>query len=466
MAVSNGRITGMGKVIGVNNDGDLQVMFGSSQKSKAWYFNPANTHLNVMALNKPFDYNGTFTLDAAGVAARLAANRSVRCGFGSIPTISPSTFQTAKAQWVYNSPDGTPGHPRRAHDFEGYNKYASAPLLLVMDEQYTAGQAIRVRILTNHRVDDEPGYNFEWADNVTIEELLMDSRNSNNYVHLFIKKTSGTGAGTLNIVILEKDYVGTAMSLTDLAPNSAQRGTGVEGMFYLYPNGDGGNCPAIPVLQNAVSGDTFDVCAAFGTIPDGVISGYYKVYTSIPSMTWYSLNLNGSNNQASFSMTQLVNNVSGSISYVLLQATSDYFTDQYDNHYRKFIIKAIRASITTGPLYTGGAVSMNFRLAMDGSEGTMTGFIGVIRNNEIAETDQYGNSYSNFTETFSLQSNQSYTEYFCDESAGFTDRYFWALWGGDPDDTYQLGVACTVIRQSYPNVSLAPGSSNVVHFND
>ena len=461
MSVVNGRITGMTKALGQNNDGDLQVMFGSTQKNVAWYFDPANTDLNVMALFKPFDYNAGFSVDSAGAAARLAANKSVRCGFGNIPTISPSTFQSNPARWVYTSPSGAPGHPRRVDDFEGYNKFCSAPFVLEMEAQYTTGQAIIGKLLTNHRVDDVAGYNFEWDDNVTLEDLLMDSRQNNVYVHLFIKKTGGSGpvaVGTTNVVIITNDYQGNALPLTALAPNNSVRGTGVEGQFWLYPNGNG-NDPAIPVLQGAIAGDTFDVCAAFGTIPDGVVSGNYRVYTSIPQMTWHSLNLDGGNCFASFSMSQLVNNVSGSISYVLLQATNDYFTDQYDNYFRKFIIKAVRASVATGSLNTGSSVNMVFRLSFDGGEGTMYGLIGAIQNNEIVENNT-------FAQTFALQSNQNYTEYFCDESTGFTDRFFWALWDGDPDDTFQVGVSCSVERQDYPDVSLTPGSSNVVHFND
>ena len=414
--------------------------------------------ISEMARYKPFiNGNPAFASDAAYESARAAA----RYGFGSIPTISPSTFQTAPARWTYSRPTaGQPSQWFRALDFDGYAEGCCPPFVLDMWEQYIAGQALIFKLLTNHRVDEAENhqYDFKGQYNLILEELLLSDRQSNEYVHLFIKKTSGTGSGTLNIVILTNDYEGTAIPLTALAPNNAQR-LGVEAMIYLYPNGNGANFPAIPVLQSASSGDTFDVCAAFGTIPDGVVSGYYRVYTSIPSMTWKSLNLDGSNNLASFSMTMMTNNVSGSISYVLLQATSDYFTDPYDNHYRKFIIKAVRASVTTGTLNTGEAVNMNFTITFDGGLGTMYGRIGSVVNNDIVDMNT-------FTETFALYSNQSYTEYFCNESTGFTDRYFWALYDNDPDDTYQLGVSCVVARTSYPNVNLTDGASNVVHYTD
>ena len=458
MAVLNGRITDMQIPIAKDGSGDLQVMFNApTVMNKDWFFDPANTHLNLMAMHKPFDHAGIFIDDQS----RLAANKSVRCGFGSIPEINPATFQSSPAQWSYQTPAGTHGHWRRVQDFEGYNSHASAPFLMVVSDQLVAGQELQVQILTNHRVDDQPGYNFEWADNVTLEELLMDSRQSGYFIHLFIKNTSGTGpvaVGTMNIVTVAKDRDGYSSPLTVLAPASQNRGDGVEAFFELYPDGDGNHCPAIPVLQGAVAGDTFAVCAAFGSIPDSIGNDYYKVYTSIPQMTWRSLNLDGHNNFASFAVIQLANNITGSISIIELVDGYEDFTDQYDNKFHKYIIKKLRASVVTGQLYESGDVRMSLELSFfDGEQGLGVGFVGHIENNRIVQ--------DSLSESLDISSNTTRTVYLCDETTGLTNIFYWAMWDNDPDNRYyQLGAACAVHRAHYQDVNLDAGESNIVQW--
>ena len=80
MAVVNNRIVGMGTAIAPDNTGDLQVIFGTSQKNKAWFFETAD--INVFSKDKPFVYaQEVFALDSAGKAARREAARKTRYGF-------------------------------------------------------------------------------------------------------------------------------------------------------------------------------------------------------------------------------------------------------------------------------------------------------------------------------------------------------------------------------------------------
>ena len=51
MSVSNGRITGPGTKLGENGNGDLQVVFGVSNKSHAWYF--VSAPINIFSKYKP-----------------------------------------------------------------------------------------------------------------------------------------------------------------------------------------------------------------------------------------------------------------------------------------------------------------------------------------------------------------------------------------------------------------------------
>ena len=426
----------------------------------------ANGLFNAMAKHKAFKssapgyaYDKNQSTPETRSPLRVAALLAARCGFGNVPTISPSSFLTNPAKWVYNRPtQGAPNERFRPMDFDGYNVLASTPFVLDMDEQNIVGQGIMVRLLTNHRVDD--AYNsqndYQWGQNCTFGGLLMSDVSAYNYVTLFIMKTSGTGAGTINIVVLNCTTAGL------LPTNPPNEDYGAEVMFTIYPNGSGSGNPAIPVLQNASDGDTFAVCACYGTIPTGSFSPteYYKVYSGspLPSQNWFSLNFTGANDRQSFSMMSLPNNISGSVSYVLLEATNDYWTDpNTGNYYRKYIIKAVRISVTTGVLYSSGSVSVQFTINFDGggSQASMYGFIGYVTNNRLVPMESY-------SETFQLNSNETVTKHFCNETTGFTDRYFWALWDGDPDDTYQVAVTCVAKRQDFPQKWLNTGESNVV----
>ena len=136
MAVVNNRIVGMGTAIAPDNTGDLQVIFGTSQKNKAWFFETAD--INVFSKDKPFVYaQEVFALDSTGKAARREAARKTRYGFAvQNGHIAPSAGVT----WAYTRPNGNLlTQPRRTDDFEGYYKLAPCPFKIEVDVRKGTG---------------------------------------------------------------------------------------------------------------------------------------------------------------------------------------------------------------------------------------------------------------------------------------------------------------------------------------
>lgn len=139
------KILDRGVVIAQNNQGDLQLVFGSTQKSKSWFFQ--NADINRFALRKPVIYN-----QAVGPLTDLQMGEA-QCGLSPITLtkmLAMSYIQSASAsytaaqviaeaaQWTYNRPNGvgSQGQWWRTLDFYpyvettnavGYNKEAIAP---------------------------------------------------------------------------------------------------------------------------------------------------------------------------------------------------------------------------------------------------------------------------------------------------------------------------------------------------
>ena len=127
----------MGKKLGVSNDGELQDVFQSSQKSHAYFFSDS-VDINMFAKYKPFVpptgtsgiYNDHFT--AADGTPNTTGDRyaaALSKYFGLTP---PERRATADAvgsngdHWVYTRPvQGQ--NPLRALDFEGYDHLAPPP---------------------------------------------------------------------------------------------------------------------------------------------------------------------------------------------------------------------------------------------------------------------------------------------------------------------------------------------------
>lgn len=119
MSVSSGIITNMGKKLGVSSDGDLQVVFSTSQTGQAWFF--ASAPIRMGAKYKPFN-NTSVTF--ADMNARNTARANANYGL-TIPTMTQAEIQAMTGDgWTLHRPNGT-SYPRRAQDFEGY--YNAAP---------------------------------------------------------------------------------------------------------------------------------------------------------------------------------------------------------------------------------------------------------------------------------------------------------------------------------------------------
>ena len=119
----------IGTVIAADGTGDLQVCFGSSQKSKYWYFVTNAANINKWARFKPFRTNASYNdhYDSTN-SARLAAAAAVNYGL-SAPSGQSNFLNTMGNSWPYANPRGTSyNEPLRVQDFEGYNGDAAAPV--------------------------------------------------------------------------------------------------------------------------------------------------------------------------------------------------------------------------------------------------------------------------------------------------------------------------------------------------
>ena len=135
MGATRNHITNrLGKKLGQNSDGDLQVCFASSRRSHYWYFVTNAANINKWSPRKPFRVNMRFRdhYDDAN-SQRLAQLKLANYGL-SIPAIPYSDINNmvagmANNDWVYLNPRGTEyNEPLRAQDFESYDGDAPAPI--------------------------------------------------------------------------------------------------------------------------------------------------------------------------------------------------------------------------------------------------------------------------------------------------------------------------------------------------
>lgn len=135
MGATRNHITNrLGKKLGQNADGDLQVCFASSKRSHYWFFVTNAANINKWSPRKPFRVNMRFRdhYDDAN-SQRLAQLKLANYGL-SIPAIPYSDINSmvagmANNDWVYLNPRGTAyNEPLRAQDFESYDGEAPAPI--------------------------------------------------------------------------------------------------------------------------------------------------------------------------------------------------------------------------------------------------------------------------------------------------------------------------------------------------
>ena len=107
MSVSNGRVTNMGTVIAADGTGDLQKIFGTSQKSKAWFFTTAP--INVFSKYKPV----TLPAGITDVPGRLTEAQYRLANYGI--SINATNSFKMNGSWTYVPVTRW----KRAHDFNG-----------------------------------------------------------------------------------------------------------------------------------------------------------------------------------------------------------------------------------------------------------------------------------------------------------------------------------------------------------
>lgn len=278
MAVVNNRIVGMGVAIAPDNTGDLQVIFGTSQQKKSWFFETAD--INVFARNKPFVYpQEVFALDAAGAAARLEANRKTRFGFAvQAGHIAPSAGET----WVYTRPNGSlPAQPRRTDDFEGYYKLAPCPFKIEAEVRKGTGAYASIKghisliLSVNSAVSSlwEEDYSMGIQDffNAASTEGADDLWDYYYIAFKIINKTRGSTYAPTVIV--------TNKTLKDAFANSNYYG-------FQFPEVTQDQWNYLGILDEASEGDTLEIMAFLNNQVSITTGRDYAVFTGNDAAFW------------------------------------------------------------------------------------------------------------------------------------------------------------------------------------
>ena len=278
MAVVNNKIIGMGTAIAPDNTGDLQVIFGTSQKEKSWFFETAD--IDVFSIHKPFVYpQEVFNLDAAGAAARLTAARMTRFGFAvENGHIAPSAGNT----WVYTRPNGNLlTQPRRTDDFEGYYHKAPCPFKIEAEVRKGTGHYasikgyISVLLSVNSAVSSlwEEDYSMGIQDffNAASTEGADDLWDYYYIAFKIINKTRGSTYAPTVIV--------TNKTLKDAFANSNYYG-------FQFPEVTQDQWNYLGILDEAHEGDTLEIMAFLNNQVSITTGRDYAVFTGNDAAFW------------------------------------------------------------------------------------------------------------------------------------------------------------------------------------
>lgn len=172
----------IGKKLGPNADGDLQVCFGSNQMGQSWYFITNASAINKWARYKPFRHpNGANYSDHYDDlnSARLAAAASVNYGL-SAPAAQQNFLNTFGSVWSYNPCIN--GDPLETWDFEGYNGEALPPVDTIgnIDAYLSSGSGFSFTSYIRHQPSG--GDTITWAD--------LPASVGNYYLCVIFSKTS------------------------------------------------------------------------------------------------------------------------------------------------------------------------------------------------------------------------------------------------------------------------------------
>lgn len=278
MAVVNNKIIGMGTAIAPDNTGDLQVIFGTSQKEKSWFFETAD--IDVFSIHKPFVYpQEVFNLDAAGAAARLTAARMTRFGFTvENGHIAPSAGNT----WVYTRPNGNLlTQPRRTDDFEGYYHKAPCPFKIEAEARKGTGAHasikgyISVILSVNSAVSSlwEKDYSMGIQDffNAASTEGADDLW---DYYHIAFKIVNKSRGSTYAPTVIV-----TKWTLKDVFTNSNYA-------YFNFPEVTQDQWNYLGILGEASKGDTLEIMAYLNNQVTTQAGHDYEVFTGNAAAFW------------------------------------------------------------------------------------------------------------------------------------------------------------------------------------
>lgn len=282
MANSNGRIY-INPPYGVEI-ADLQQVLGRSVgdlgllcSDQEWYLDhidpvtqepvyllrPVN-RIKPMAKYKPVRY------PKLGILT-VAERASTRFGFGDglVPTLD-LTQDIPQNDWVYLRPRGAEYNEWfRLRDFEGYSHGACAPLAIMAGGLVYDGES-QILIFGDgfSNAIRGDGYRWEPDESLSITELIQSGSSLYDYYisFLLIDKTDH-----------EKNLIVTDTTMSGLV-NSGHS----HGIFKIFAQGatEGGlTYPAVPLLSQARSGNSFDVIACLMPGYNPASGSAYAVYT-------------------------------------------------------------------------------------------------------------------------------------------------------------------------------------------
>lgn len=277
MAVVNNRIVNMGVAIAPDNTGDLQVIFGTSRKEKAWFF--ASADINPFALDKPFIYpQEVFAIGSANKAARRAVARRTRYGFNVAGQIAPSAGNT----WVYQRPNGNLlTQPRRTDDFEGYYKLAPCPFKIEADVRKGTGAYASIKGAISVLLSVNTAVSSLWDEDSCMGiKDFFDAANTEgtddlwDYYYIAFKIINKTRGSTYAPTVIV-----TNKTLKDAFANSNYYG-------FQFPEVTQDQWNYLGILDEAHEGDTLEIMAFLNNQVTITTGRDYAVFTGNDAAFW------------------------------------------------------------------------------------------------------------------------------------------------------------------------------------
>lgn len=379
----------------------------------------------------------------------LADRQAAYFGFHTPKLIHPSTPNADTAKWVYAKPTaGAPNEWFRLLDFNGYDHGCACPFRIVIytypDGSVLPSEPMYIQCLFDsgvNRVYGDEGSSLRWkgSANLSVSDLLQSTYFSSSYYIAFIIFDATDANHPANLVVTDTTIVSAA--------------NGVDLHLLLYPEGNGTQYPAVPILNDSNRyGHDFTVVACFGSGGSGwpVVGQSYKVLTT-GFYDLYSLQFEPNVDRCTVELNQAAADISGLVSSVVLQPTSTYETYQ-GMSWRKFTIQSIILTISTGS-WVESSDTVTFVLTL--SSDRDRSIIG-------EHADGYPEPYT-LTRSVTLQRNLQNQEVNITNITPYLSVYMWV----DEEDAYDyLAVSATATRTGLSPVQLIGGISEMVDYDD